>query len=178
MTEIRTERLVLRQWQKSDLAAFALLNADPEVMRYFPALLSRSESDAIALRCQDLIAERGWGFWAAQELETKTFIGFMGLHIPAAALPCSPCVEIGWRLAKPHWHKGFATEGAKACLEYAFQSLNLPEVVSFTSIHNANSEAVMKRLGMRRDPSTFAHPSIPQGHWLSEHCLYRLAIPQ
>ncbi|MDO9435224.1 GNAT family N-acetyltransferase [Hydrogenophaga sp.] len=174
MIEIRTDRLLLRQWRQDDLAPFAALNADPEVMRYFPALLSREESDGMAHRCGDLIEARGWGFWAVQEQATGAFIGFIGLHTPAPELPCSPCVEVGWRLLKSSWGKGLATEGAAASLRYAFDTLKLAEVVSFTSVHNLRSEAVMQRLGMQRDPSTFAHPSLPRGHWLSEHCLYRL----
>jgi RimJ/RimL family protein N-acetyltransferase len=177
MGEIRTARLLLRQWRQRDLKPFAVLNADPEVMRYFPGLLSQLESDGMAHRCKDLIEQRGWGFWAAEEQATGDFIGFIGLHAPAAELPCSPCVEVGWRLMKTHWGMGLATEGAAASLQYAFQQLNLPEVVSFTSIHNLKSEAVMQRLGMQRDTSTFAHPSMPRHHWLSEHCLYRLSSP-
>ena len=177
MEEIRTARLLLRQWRPCDLEPFAALNADAEVMRYFPAMLSREESDGMAYRCQALIEQRGWGFWATEEQATGEFIGFIGLHTPAAELPCSPCVEVGWRLKKSHWGMGLATEGAAASLSCAFQTLNLPEVVSFTSVHNLRSEAVMQRLGMQRDGSTFAHPSIPRDHWLSEHCLYRLSAP-
>lgn len=178
MGEIRTARLLLRQWRPSDLEPFAALNADPEVMRYFLAPLSREASDDVAHRCQNLIGQRGWGFWAAEEQATGEFIGFIGLHTPAAELPCSPCVEVGWRLKKSHWGMGLATEGAAAALSCAFQTLNLPEVVAFTSIQNLKSEAVMQRLGMQRDQSTFAHPSIPRGHWLSEHCLYRMSAPE
>lgn len=177
MEEIRTARLLLRPWRPCDLEPFAALNADPEVMRYFPATLSRDESDGMAHRCQSLIAQRGWGFWATEEQATGEFIGFIGLHTPAAELPCSPCVEVGWRLRQSHWGMGLATEGATASLSFAFQKLNLPEVVSFTSVHNLRSAAVMQRLGMQRDKSTFAHPSLPRDHWLSEHCLYRLSAP-
>lgn len=175
MKELRTARLLLRQWRPGDLEAFAQLNADPEVMRYFPAPLSREASDDMADRCKALIAQRGWGFWAAEELATGEFVGFIGLHTPAAELPFSPCVEVGWRLLRSRWGMGLATEGATASLNFAFQTLNLAEVVSFTSIHNLKSAAVMQRLGMKRDERTFAHPSLPHDHWLSEHCLYRLS---
>ena len=172
-----TPRLQLRQWRDQDLSAFAALNADPEVMRHFPAPLSCAESDAIALRCQALIAERGWGgFWAVEERGSGAFVGMIGLHEPAN-LPCSPCVEVGWRLARAHWGKGYATEGAAAALRFAFEVLELAEVVSFTSIHNTRSEAVMQRLGMRRDAATFMHPALPAGHRLAEHGLYRMARP-
>lgn len=175
MTGIPSARLSLRQWKQSDYPAFARLNADPEAMHYFPAPLNRSESDALARRCQSFIEAHGWGLWAAEERATGQFIGFIGLHIAPAALPFAPCVEIGWRLAKAHWGTGLATEGAAAALQYAFDTLNMTEVVSFTSIHNVKSEAVMQRLGMHRETTTFAHPSLPPDHWLSEHCLYRVS---
>lgn len=171
--ELDTARLRLRQWQQSDRAALARMNQDAEVMRHFPAMLSEPESDALAQRCSDLIEARGWGFWAAQDKATGSFIGFIGLHVPAAALPFSPCVEIGWRLAAAWWGKGLATEGARAALAFAFEELRLPEVVSFTALSNTRSERVMQRLGMRRDEATFLHPALPEGHSLREHCLYR-----
>lgn len=171
---IQTARLQLRPWLPTDLAPFAALNADPEVTRYFPAPLSREQSDAMAQRCQALIIERGWGLWAAETLENREFIGMIGLHIPSAALPFAPCVEIGWRLASAHWGKGYATEGAQAALELAFTAIDLTEVVSFTSIHNLRSERVMQRIGMQREAGTFAHPSVDADSWLSEHCLYKI----
>lgn len=171
---IQTARLQLRPWLPSDLAPFAALNADPEVTRYFPAALTREQSDTMAQRCQTLIAERGWGLWAAENLESGEFIGMIGLHIPTVALPFAPCVEIGWRLARKHWGKGYATEGARAALELAFSKIGLSEVVSFTSIHNTRSELVMQRLGMQREGETFAHPAVEAGSWLSEHCLYKI----
>lgn len=133
----------------------------------------RAESDALALRRQAQIAQRGWGFWVAEEKAGGALVGMVGLHVPAANLPCSPCVEVGWRLARAHWGKGYATEGA-AALRLAFEVLGLEEVVSFTSIHNTRSEAVMQRLGMRRDAATFLHPALPADHSLAEHCLYRI----
>lgn len=171
---IQTERMQLRQWLPSDLAPFAALNADPEVTRYFPAPLSRETSDAMAQRCQALITERGWGLWAVETLAHGEFIGMIGLHIPSAALPFAPCVEIGWRLARAHWGKGYATEGAQAALELAFSAIDLTEVVSFTSIHNLRSQQLMQRIGMQREASTFAHPSLAADSWLSEHCLYKI----
>lgn len=172
--ELATERLRLRQWTAEDRAPFARLNGDPEVMRHFPAPLSVAESDAMADRLAALIAERGWGLWAAEATASRTFIGFIGLHVPTAPLPFAPCVEIGWRLDMAWWGRGLATEGARAALDFAFDVLRLDEVVSFTALTNVRSEAVMCRLGMRRDPETFAHPSVPQGHPLREHCLYRV----
>ena len=172
--ELTTPRLLLRQWRESDLEPFRVMCADEEVMKYFTSPLSMQESDQMAQRCQALIAERGWGFWAAEEVDSKQFIGFIGLHIPIAALPFSPCIEVGWRLAPDSWGKGLATEGARACLKFAFDKLKADEVVSFTAVQNRRSEAVMKRLGMARDKETFFHPAIEKGHPLSEHCLYRI----
>ena len=162
--ELETNRLLLRQWHASDFPVFAQMNANEEVMQFFPAKLSAHESDAMAQRCHDLIQQRGWGFWAAQEKSSGAFIGFIGLHVPIADLPFSPCVEIGWRLSRTSWGKGLATEGASAALGFAFNELSLPEVVAFTALNNERSERVMKRLGMQRDERTFRHPSLPKGH--------------
>lgn len=181
MTEIiefDTERLRLRQWCVADREPFAALNADPNVMEFFPAPLNRAESDAMADRCQALIAERGWGFWAAEAKNTQEFIGFVGLHIPGPELPFSPCVEVGWRLAAKHWGKGFATEAARGALRIGFERLWLPEIVAFTSVDNIRSRAVMERLGMSEASETFEHPAIPVANALRQHCLYRLSRGQ
>ena len=174
LIEFETDRLHLRQWRKSDRTAFAALNADPEVMAYFPDTLSRIDSDAMAARCEALIAARGWGFWAVEVLEGSEFIGFVGLHTPAPELPCSPCVEIGWRLARSQWGKGLATEAARGALYIGFEELGLAEIVSFTTLENQRSRAVMEKLGMQPDDQGFDHPAFPEGHPLAAHCLYRL----
>ena len=171
---LSTPRLILRQWQPQDLPEFAALNADPEVMRYFPSTLDRQASDALAAKAEALIAERGWGFWVAQDKASGRLAGMIGLHIPAPELPFSPCVEVGWRLAKPYWGKGLATEGANAALDFAWDVLKLEEVVSFTAVLNKPSQAVMQRLGMQADAQTFMHPAVSPGHVLAEHCLYRI----
>jgi RimJ/RimL family protein N-acetyltransferase len=173
LIEFETERLRLRQWKPADHAPFAALNADPKVMEFFPSPLTRIESDAMANRCQLLIEERVWGFWATESKVTQEFIGFVGLHIPSAELPFSPCVEVGWRLAVNHWGKGFASEAAKGALHVGFQLLGLREIVSFTTLRNLRSRAVMERLGMR-ESCTFEHPKVSQGSGLRTHCLYRL----
>jgi RimJ/RimL family protein N-acetyltransferase len=172
--DLATPRLRLRQWRDTDLAAFAALNADPEVMAYFPNVLERQASDAMAARCRRLIDERGWGFWAVELKSSGEFIGFIGLHVPADELPFSPCVEIGWRLASAHWGHGYASEGARAALRFGFGILGLDEIVSFTALCNTRSRAVMERIGMRYRGETFAHPALPDGHRLRSHCLYRL----
>ena len=169
-----TARVRLRQWRPEDLAPFAALNSDPEVMGCFPALLSREESDALAERFHALIDLNGWGFWAVEEKASGTFLGMVGLHHQPDRFSFSPCTEIGWRLAKPFWHKGFACEAAMACLAYAFEVLELDEVVSFTSIHNVSSESLMQRLGMTKQ-GHFLHPSLLADHRLATHVLYGLS---
>jgi len=175
--EFETDRLRLRQWRTTDREPFAQLNADPKVMEFFPTTLDREASDAMINRCQSIIAEKGWGFWAASIKESDAFIGFVGLHIPSPKLPFSPCVEIGWRLAFQYWGKGFASEAARGALRVGFELLNLSEIVSFTAIGNLRSRAVMERLGMGK-VSTFEHPNVPVGNRLRPHCLYRLAREQ
>lgn len=178
LVEFDTERLRLRQWCAADREPFAALNAEPKVMEFFPVLLNRIESDAMADRCQALIAERGWGLWAVETRTTHEFIGFVGLHTPAPELPFSPCVEVGWRLASKHWGKGFATEAARRALRVGFERLGLTEIVSFTSVGNIRSRAVMQRLGMLETEKTFEHPNVPVGSVLRKHCLYRLSRGQ
>lgn len=173
LIEFETERLFLRQWKPADRAPFAALNADPRVMEFFPALLTRAESDAMADRCESLIDKRGWGFWAAELKGSHEFIGFVGLHIPSAQLPFSPCVEVSWRLTFQHWGKGLATEAAQGALRIGFGALGFQEIVSFTVVGNRRSRAVMERLTMR-ESGTFEHPQVPEGSLLRLHCLYRL----
>ena len=172
--ELETERLRLRQWRRSDLDPFAALNADPRVMEFFPRPLTRGESDELAEHCRSFITERGWGFWAVEIKDGAPFAGFVGLNIPRTPLPFSPCVEIGWRLAFQHWNRGYATEAARAALRIGFERIGVDEIVSFTAILNVRSQAVMRRIGMGRDPATFEHPRVPPGP-LRTHCLFRLA---
>lgn len=177
-TALHTPRLLLRQWQPGDRAPFAALNADAEVMRHFPARLTRGQSDAMADKLQQLIEERGWGVWAAEHRDSGAFMGFVGLHVPTADLPFQPCVEIAWRLARPFWRQGLASEGARAAMAHGFGVLQLESIVSFTALQNLRSQAVMQRLGMEREAQDFDHPALPEGHSLRRHCLYRLTHAQ
>ena len=172
--ELNTDRLRLRQWTESDYTPFARLNADPLVMEYFPATLSTAESARMAEKIKQRLSEHGWGFWAAELKSTGEFIGFVGLNPPKPELPFSPCVEIGWRLDRKFWGNGYATEAGRATLDFAFGQLKLEQVVSFTSVLNRNSRAVMERLGMRDTGQNFMHPDIPVGHPLGEHVLYKI----
>lgn len=171
---IETERLILRQWQEIDLEPFAELNADPEVMRYFPAPLSREESDILVDRFKDIIAaNKDWGFWAIELKATKEFVGTVGLLYQVDRFDFSPCTEIGWRLARSFWHQGIALEAATSTLNFAFNQLHLDEVVSFTSVHNTPSEDLMKRLGMVKQGG-FMHPALAADSYLAEHVLYKI----
>ncbi len=149
------------------------MNADPEVMRYFPRCFEREESDGIADLCEELIRQLGWGFWAVELKATGEFIGFTGLHAPTDALAFAPCIEVGWRLARNHWGQGYATEAGRAALKVGFEKLCLDEILSFTAKSNQPSLAVMQRLGMEY-VEDFEHPALPEGHPLRAHQLYRL----
>ena len=173
--KIGTERLILRKWRESDREAFARMNADPLVMEHFPALLSREESDALVDRAEAHLEQHGFGPWAAELRETAEFIGYVGLVIPQFEAAFTPCVEIGWRLAREYWGKGLATEGARALVRHGFEVQGLLELVSFTVPANLRSIRVMQKLGMTHDPrDNFDHPSIPEGHPLRLHLLHRL----
>ncbi len=171
---LKTQRLILRPWQTSDLKPFAEMNADSDVMRYYPSVLSTSESDELAEKISARLSENGWGFWALELKDNGEFIGFTGLNKPGYDLPCNPCVEVGWRLSKKHWGKGYATEAAQASLQFAFEELNLDSVVSFASAVNTASWRVMERIGMRNTHNNFNHPIIPAGSPLSDHVLYKI----
>jgi len=178
VTELTTERLRLRQWRDDDLAPFAALNADPEVMRYFPSRLTREQSGAFLRHVYSTIDREGWGLWAVEVRDGAPFIGFVGLNRPRLEADFMPAVEVGWRLDQPYWGHGYATEGASAALTFAFEELHLPEVVSFTTAGNERSRRVMQRLGMSRDPADdFDHPAHPD--WpLRRHVLYRIRPEQ
>lgn len=171
---IETARLRLRPWLASDRAPFAELNADPETMELMPTLLSIEESDAFADRIEAGLTDRGWGLWAVEVRGEADFIGFTGLNPADFDAHFTPCVEIGWRLARPAWGHGYATEAATAVLAMAFDEIGLDEVVSFTSVGNARSRRVMEKIGLTHDPADdFDHPRLEVGHRLRRHVLYR-----
>jgi len=173
--ELKTKRLLLRQWQDKDLPEFAGLNADPHVMEYYPNTLDSQQSNEIAEKLKTLISDRGWGLWAVETLSDNKFIGFVGLHEPIYELPVNPCIEIGWRLAREHWGNGYATEAANAAINFGFEKLNLSEIYSFTSLANIKSRNVMERLKMIDQKMNFEHPIIPEASPLREHVLYKLS---
>lgn len=175
---LTTERLLLRPWRDADLDPFAALNADPAVMEHFPAVMTRAETEAGVARVRQVFAEHGFGWWAVEVPDVAPFIGFVGLWVPSFEARFTPCVEVGWRLAKDYWGKGYATEGARECLRFGFEDLALTEIVSFTTTTNLPSQAVMQRLAMTHDPADdFDHPKLPKGHRLERHVLYRKRRP-
>lgn len=173
--ELSTERLRLRRWRREDRGPFATLNADPVVMEHFPSTLSRAVSDGLVDRIEAAFEEQGWGLWAVEVPGVADFIGFVGLSRPGFEAHFTPAVEVGWRLARAYWGRGYATEAARAAVAAGFGDLGLEEIVSFTVPANRRSRAVMERLGMTRGPADdFEHPRIPVGHPLRRHVLYRL----
>lgn len=172
---LETPRLILRQWERQDFSPHAAMNADRMVMAFFTATLDKRESDVMLDYLRELIIRHGWGVWAVERKADRAFLGSVGLHAVQAKLPFAPCVEIGWRLAQAYWGQGYATEAARESLRYGFDVLDLPEIVSFTSLLNERSQAVMRRLGMVTDPARdFEHPDVPKGSALRKHCLYRM----
>jgi RimJ/RimL family protein N-acetyltransferase len=168
-------RIRLRRWRDEDREAFAAMNSDARVMEFFRSRLSRIESDAMVDHIQKHFGEHDFGLWAIEVPDVAPIIGFAGLAFARFSAHFTPCVEVGWRLAFEHWGHGYATEAARLALGYGFRTAALPEVVSFTSATNQRSRAVMERLGMRRDPAEdFDYPSLPEGHPLQRHVLYRL----
>lgn len=172
---LRTDRLVLRGWRPDDLAPFAALNADPDVMEHLPGLLDRERSDAMAERIGGHLAKEGFGLWAVEVVGGTPFIGFVGLSRVPFEAAFTPAVEVGWRLARAAWGHGYASEAARAAVAFGFDRVGLDEVVSFTVAANRRSRAVMDRLGMRRDPADdFDHPDGSLVAHLRRHALYRL----
>jgi RimJ/RimL family protein N-acetyltransferase len=172
---LSTDRIRLRRWRDADRDAFAALNADARVMEFFPSLLSRARSDAMIDYIEAHFDEHDFGFWAVEVPGVAPFIGFAGLSVKRFAAPFTPCVEVGWRLAFAYWGNGYATEAARLALGHGFVTLALPDVVSYTTVANRRSRAVMERLGMRRDPAEdFDHPELPEGHPQRRHVLYRI----
>lgn len=172
---LQTQRLLLRPWRQSDLAPFSEINADPKVMEFYTHPLSLKESAALAEKIQKEYEERGYGFWAVEIPGVAEFIGYIGLNYWNKEHKLAPFIDIGWRLSSRFWGKGYATEGAREVLRYGFETLKLEEIFSLAQVDNARSRRVMEKLGMKTDPEdNFEHPTLPRGHYLSWHALYRL----
>lgn len=172
MAEIGTERLIMRGWREPDLAPWAAMNADPEVRRYVGPPLTFEQAAAWALNYQDDLDRYGFGFWALEVRASGAFIGFTGLRTVDEDMPYTG-VELGWRLARPAWDHGYATEAGRAALRYGFGAMGLPEIVAVTMARNLRSQAVMRRIGMTTDPAEdFDDPDVDEGP-LRRHVLYR-----
>ena len=172
---LHSERLRLRRWTHADRDALARITADPEVMRYRLRTLTRKESDDFIDATEACFDHRGLGVWAVERTEDRRLIGYIGLEVAGEDMPFRPLVHIGWHLAIDAWHKGYATEGATAVLDFAFGNLGLSEVVAHTTGRNERSRAVMRRLGMTHDPADdFDAPWYPPGHPNRRFVLYRL----
>jgi RimJ/RimL family protein N-acetyltransferase len=177
VTGITTARLILRGWRETDREPFAAMNADPAVMEHFQGTMSRQASDAFADRIEAHWKEAGWGLWAVELPRVAPFVGYVGLW-PADYVTGNPMVEVGWRLARPHWGHGYATEAAREALRVGFEEVGLQEIVSFTVPQNERSWRVMERIGLIRDPSAdFDHPRVDPIVYpeLVRHVLYRLS---
>ncbi len=172
---LETKRLILRPWKDEDLKDFALLNKDPKVMEFFPSLLSSEESNALAQRIRKELLKKNYGMWAVEIPQQAKFIGCVGLHYQDFNTTFAPCIEIGWRISSKYWGQGYATEGAKAALDYGFKTLNLKEIVAFTPEKHLKSRKVMQRLEMKHDPKeNFICPKIPKEHQFQPFVLYRI----
>jgi ribosomal-protein-alanine N-acetyltransferase len=175
---IETERLLLRRWRDGDREPFAELNADPEVMEHFQATLTRELSDAFVDRIEAQFDEHGYGLWALELRATGSFIGFTGLAWQTFPAHFTPALEVGWRWRRSAWGHGYASEAARASLDYGFTQAGVEEIVSMTTRRNERSRRVMERIGMTRDPADdFEHPNVPEGSPIRPHVLYRLRRP-
>lgn len=173
---LTTERLVLRGWRDDDKPPYARLNADPVVMQHFPSTLTAPQSDEMVDRMTAAWDVHGYGLWAVELVGSGEFIGFIGLSTPSWSAPFTPCIEVGWRLARLAWGHGYASEGARAALRWGFDHLDPPngEIVSFTTVDNMRSRRVMEKIGMVRSPADdFDHPMLPD--WAgARHVLFRI----
>lgn len=175
---LETERIILRHWEERNRSEFARMNANPEVMEYFPSLWTQEESDAAFDRLRGYIDDRGWGLWVLEEKSSGKFMGFTGLNVPSFEAPFMPAVEIGWRMLPEFWNKGYASEAAKKSLWFGFEILKLEKIVSFTAVGNVKSQRVMEKIGMKRwETMDFLHPKVPDGSVLKPHVLY-VKFPQ
>lgn len=170
-------RLGFRNWQDSDIVPFAEMCADPEVMEFFPALLSLEETTSLVQRLSDQFDKHATTFFAVDKLEDRSFIGFIGMLHKKESCDFAPvpCMEIGWRLKRSSWGKGYATEGAKRCLNYCKEALNCLTVYSITPIPNVKSEHIMQKIGMTKT-GEFNHPGLEKGTWLEQHVIYKIDL--
>lgn len=177
MIYFETQRLIFRDWKEEDLEGFRMMNKDTEVMEFFPKVLSADESEVFFGRIQDEFKESGYGLYAVETKHNHEFIGYIGFHRATFDADFTPCIEIGWRLKRTAWGHGYATEGAKACLDYGARELNFDQVYSFTANINLRSQNVMTKIGMAK-VKEFKHPNVHEDSPLSGHVLYLIHLQQ
>jgi RimJ/RimL family protein N-acetyltransferase len=180
--KLETERLILRPWREADKKLYAAVIGDPEVRRFFPAVGTYADADAGIERAKQRLDSFGFSFLAVERKQDGAFMGMLGMapfrDELRAAIPTNPAVEIGWQLGKQFWGQGYAPEGARAFLDYAWMPLGLPEVVAITYEGNWPSRRVMEKIGMTHDPrGSFEHPDVPSGSKVRSHVLYRIMNP-
>jgi RimJ/RimL family protein N-acetyltransferase len=173
-TFIETDRLLLREWIPADDMFYINMNRDESVMEFFPSILTEAQSLMHTERITGLIKEKGYGLFAVERKEDSAFIGFTGFSHPGFEASFTPCVEIGWRIGSKYWNKGYATEAAKACIDFGFEKMGWKDIYSFTSLLNTRSENVMKKIGMNKE-SEFNHPLLAEEHPLQKHVLYKIS---
>lgn len=174
-TIIETKRLILRAWKKEDNQAYFQINQDPKVIEFLRGPLTMQQVNDFIIAANSHNDKHGYTQWAVEFKETRMLIGFIGLKYIDWESHFTPTVEISWRLGSQYWNKGYATEGAKASLDYGFKKCGLQEIVSFTVPANVRSISVMEKIGLKRDINgDFADSKSPADHPLSKHILYRL----
>ncbi len=169
----RSERLGFRSWMDVDIDALAAINADAAVMEYFPSVKTRKETGEFIERMQREYAQKGFCYFAVERLDNKQLIGFTGMSSQAFAADFTPCVDIGWRLAKDAWGNGYATEGAKRCLQYGFETIGLQKIVAMAPVVNLRSQNVMQKIGMVK-VKDFIHPLLLEDERLRDCVLYEV----
>ena len=175
MIYYETERLILREWQDKDFEPFFALNQDMKVMRYFPNVFSHQETVDLVTKIKNKFRANGFGFYSCELKTTGQFIGSIGLNVPDFSAHFTPCVEVGWRVAKEFWGQGLAVEAAQRSLEIGFNQFGLDQIMSFTAKINTNSQRVMQKLGMtNNEAEDFHHPKLDHNHSLALHVLYRM----
>lgn len=169
----RSDRLGFRQWKSSDLMPFCRICSDPDVMEFFPNIMTKEQTESSVNRFFNHIETYGHGFFAVDHLESGEFIGFVGYIYQTMNVDFAPCYEIGWRLDKNHWNRGLATEGAKACLDHAFNKEDCSEMYSITPIQNVKSIRIMEKLNMQHC-GFFNHPKLDLSSPLLKHVIYKV----
>jgi len=154
-----SERLGFRNWKDADIPKMISISGDKDVMEFFPAPATPIQTEEFIGRMQTMFSEKGYCYFAVERLEDAAFIGFIGLMYQTYDVPFSPYTDIGWRLGKEFWNKGYATEGASRCLKYAFEDLDLSNIKATAPLVNVKSIRVMEKIGMKKQLE-FKHPRL------------------